>query len=72
VIGGIALRDVVQFVLLVNINKNGAVKGVEQSGAPDLLRLEDDVAVGEDDRLTNCFTYSTASSEFGYRRLANG
>src|SRR5215472_11753617 len=47
-LGRIALLDVVQLLLLVNVNQHLAIDGFPQAGALDLARLEDHVAVGED------------------------
>src|SRR2546427_5376073 len=49
VIRGVSRLDVLQLSLLVDVDEDAAPDGVEQSRAPDLVRLEYDVAVGEDD-----------------------
>lgn len=45
----ITLLHVVEFLFLVNVDERVAVHGFEQAGAFHFARLEDDVAVGEDD-----------------------
>jgi hypothetical protein len=45
----VALLDVVQLPLLVDVDEHAALDGVQQPGALDLARLEDHVAVGDDD-----------------------
>jgi len=45
-----ALLDVVQLLVFVDIDEDAAFDRVEQPRPLDLARLEDDVAVGEDDR----------------------
>src|SRR5580704_15014652 len=47
--GGIAALDVVEFRLLVDIDQHMAVDRREDPRAFHLARLEDDVAVGQDD-----------------------
>ena len=49
VLGRVAPLDVVELLLLVDVDQDVAVDGLEQARAMDLARLEDDVAVGEDD-----------------------
>ena len=46
----VAPLDVVELLLLVDVDQDVAVDGVEQPRALDLARLEDDVAVREDHR----------------------
>src|SRR5436190_19931286 len=50
--GGVALLDVIRFLLLVHINQHAPGDGIGQSRATDLERLENDVAVRENDRGT--------------------
>lgn len=45
----ITLLHVVEFLFLVDVDERVAVHGFEQAGAFHFARLEDDVAVGEDD-----------------------
>ena len=45
----VAFFHVVEFLFLVDVDERVAVHGFEQAGALDFARLEDDVAVGEDD-----------------------
>src|SRR5262249_4381378 len=47
--GGEALFDVVELLLLVHVDEDVSVHGLEEARAVDLARLEDHVAVGEDD-----------------------
>ena len=48
-LGGVAPLDVLELLLLVDVHEHVAAEGVPEAGAPDLPRLEDDVAVREDD-----------------------
>src|SRR6266513_984875 len=50
--GGVALLDVIKFLLLVHINQHAPGDGIGQSRTTDLERLENDVAVRENDRRT--------------------
>ena len=50
VTGRVALLDVVQLLLLVDVDEHAAFDRLEEPGALDLARLEDHVAVGQDDR----------------------
>src|SRR4051794_9396877 len=47
----VAILDVVQLQLRMDVNQHTALDGLVQPGALDLPGLEDDVAVGQDDRL---------------------
>ena len=46
----IALGDVLQFELFVDIDQHGSFESIVQSGAANLVRLKDDVSVGENYR----------------------
>jgi hypothetical protein len=48
VTGRVALLDVVQLPLLVDVDEHVALDRLEQPGTLDLARLEDHVAVGQD------------------------
>src|SRR5512140_783157 len=48
--GRVALLDVVEHLLLVDVDEDPALDRVPQSRSLDLARLEDHVAVGQDDR----------------------
>src|SRR5947208_11086273 len=50
--GRVALLDVIKFLLLVHINQHAPGDGIGQSRTTDLERLENDVAVRENDRRT--------------------
>ena len=47
----VAILDVVQLPLLMDVDQDTAFDGLVQPGALDLPGLEDDIAVGQDDRL---------------------
>src|SRR5262249_55193272 len=47
--GRVALLDIVEFLLLVHVNEHTPGDSIGQSGATDLERLENDVAVREND-----------------------
>src|SRR6267143_1078761 len=47
---GVALLDIVQLRLLVDVDQHVSLDGLGDAGALDLARLEDDVPVGKDDR----------------------
>src|ERR1700730_5228271 len=47
---GVALLDIIQFLLLVDVYQHVSLDGLKDTGALDLARLEDDVAVGQDHR----------------------
>src|SRR5207253_322771 len=52
VVRGEARLDVVELPLLVDVDQDAAVDRVEEPRALDLARLEDDIAVGQDDGRT--------------------
>src|SRR5581483_4684154 len=47
---GVPPLDVVELRLLVDVDEDATLDGFEQPRSRDLERLEDDVAIGEDDR----------------------
>src|SRR5208283_2977041 len=55
VLRGVAVLDVVQFVLLVDVNQCGAVESFMQSCSADLLWLENHVSIGKDHRVSELF-----------------
>lgn len=59
----VALLDVVQHLLLVNIDQHSTVDRVPQSGALDFARLENHIAIGQDDRSPNARRCLMVSSE---------
>lgn len=70
--GRIALLDVAEFLLFVDVDQYAALDRLKDAGALDLARLEDDVAIGQDDSPTQPRIRSRTSSAPGYSRLANG
>ena len=42
--------DIIEFLFLVNVNQNVSVYGFGEAGPFHLARLENDIAVGQDDR----------------------
>src|SRR5258708_26387360 len=46
----VALLDIAELLLLVDVYQHVALDGLEDAGALDLTRLKDDVAVGQDHR----------------------
>ena len=70
--GRIALLDVIELLLFVDVDQHAALDRLKDAGALDLARLEDDVAVGQDDSPTPAAHPFETSSAPGYSRLANG
>jgi hypothetical protein len=72
VTGRVALLDVVQLPLLVDVDEHVALDRLEQPGTLDLARLEDHVAVGQDCGRPQMRRRSITASDPGNRRSANG
>ena len=70
--GRVTLLDVVQLLLLMDVDQHAAFDGLVQPGTLDLARLEDHVAVGQDDRRPPGLELLDHVQRAGNRRLANG
>ena len=68
----VALGDVIELFFFVDVDQHVALDGLGNAGPLDLARLEDDVAIGQDDRPPQPRNRSSTSSAPGYIRLANG
>jgi hypothetical protein len=63
---------VVEFKLFVHIDKDVAFEGVIKAGAIDFARLEDDVAVAEDDGLTETAGMLNCIERLGKQAVGEG
>ena len=60
VVRRISLCDILKFQFFMDIDQDGSRKSIIQSGPPNLMRLKDDVSIGENYRhcvLLNAFDY---------------